>query len=201
MGTSMIATAARVRSRPARKGWRTLAAQVGLIVASVWMAFRLLIDAWSSLEAAIVVGSLRLAGWHAAHRYGDQILVDRSGGRSFVANIGPLCSSLGLVLAFAAVAIVGDRGNARQRRRAFFMAAGIVVVCNLLRMTVTVAVGIGHGPAALESFHDGAATMFAVAFILVSSAVFVWSLPMFRLRPTDRAPAVRTRRLRRPAPR
>ncbi len=192
VGTSATATTLGRRGRPTRPGPWWLAGRLGLIVVSVWLVFRLLIDAYSAVEAAMVVGGLRLVGSAGVRRFGEQIIVDRSDGRTFVANIGPLCSSLGLVLVFAAVAILGDTGNARQRRRAFALAAGTVVMCNLLRMAATVGIGISRGPAALESFHDGLATTFAVAFISVALTLFVRSLPMFRPVPTDGVSAARS---------
>ncbi len=150
----------------------------------VWIGFLLLIDRWRAGEAAVVVAGLGVVGVHTAQRLGDQIVVVAPGGPSFLTDIEPLCSSLGVVLAFAAVAAIVATGDRRRRLRAAAIGAGIVVVCNLVRMTATVLVGVWEGPGEIEPFHDGIATAFAVVFVLTALALFVGTLCPPR-RPND----------------
>lgn len=148
------------------------------VVTSVWIGFVVLIDRWRGIEASVVVAALRLLGVHAASRIGDQIVVHRPNGTVFLANIEPLCSSLGIVLLFGAMAAFAVAGARRRRARAFALGACVIVVCNLVRIGATVSVGLWKGPGTLEVFHDGLATGFAVLFVLVGCAVFAFSLPV-----------------------
>ena len=149
---------------------------------SVWVCFELAIDRWRALEAGVVVAVLRLLDVAGVQRVGDQILVVSGAGHTFSADIGPLCSSLGIVLAFGASAGLVATGDPRQRLRAFVIGAAIVVTCNLVRIGATVVVGVESGPGAIEPFHDGIATWFAVAFVLTSLGLFVTRLPGFDMR-------------------
>ncbi|MCU1360760.1 MAG: hypothetical protein JWN99_2049 [Ilumatobacteraceae bacterium] len=153
------------------------AARLAAVVATVWIGFTLLIGAWRAAEAWVVVAGLGAFGVHSASRVGHQIVVTRADDSMFLANIGPLCASLGIVLLFGAIAVFAVSGDRRQRVRAFVRGAGIVVVCNLIRISSTVLMGLWKGPAALESFHDGLATGFAVVFVLTGCALFAFSLP------------------------
>ncbi|MBI5087923.1 MAG: hypothetical protein HZB15_03365 [Actinobacteria bacterium] len=155
-----------------RVAMRAATASLGVLA-----AFSLLAGLWRSAEAAVVVAGLRVFGVGGVDRVGDQI-VGRSGPSLFLANIGPLCSSAGVVLLLGLLAVSTSRGEPRMRARAFARAALTVIVCNLVRIAATVAVGVRNGPLALEHFHDSAATAFAVMFLVVGFGVFVQALPI-----------------------
>jgi exosortase/archaeosortase family protein len=146
--------------------------------ALVVMAFSIVAGAWRAAEAAVVVTALRLFGVEGVERAGDQIVGRSAPGSLFLANVGPLCSSAGVVLLLGLLAVSTGRGEPRMRARAFARAALTVIVGNLVRIAATVAVGVWSGPLALERFHDGAATAFAVVFLVAGFGVFVQSLPI-----------------------
>lgn len=150
--------------------------RVVLATASVWVGFALAIDRWRSAEAAVAVAILRALGVDDAVRWGEQILVLGGTGRTFSADIGPWCSSLGVVLVLAVVAVLVVRGDRRRRVRAFVRGAAIVVACNSIRIVAAVLVGVHVGPGSIERFHDTIATAFAVGFVLAAFAAFVLTL-------------------------
>ncbi|CAN5579491.1 hypothetical protein BH10ACT2_BH10ACT2_25620 [soil metagenome] len=167
-------------------------ARVTAVAAATWVGFVLLIDDWRAAEASVVVNTLDALGITGATRFGAQIDVERANGASFLANIGPLCSSLGVVLLMSAIAIFAVRGSRRRRAAAVLRGAGVVIVCNLLRIGGTVVTGLRNGTVALDAFHDGLATAFAVLFVLGGFALFAFSLPKLnderRVRPPSWQP-------------
>jgi exosortase/archaeosortase family protein len=144
--------------------------------AFVWAGFSMSVDRWRSGEATVVVWFLHFVGVDSPKRVGDQILVVAGVGHTFSVNIGWWCSSLGMVLAFGAFAMIVASGDRRRRWRAFGLGAGLIVSCNLVRIAATVLVGVRFGPGSIEAFHDGVATWFAVLFVLGGFGLFVSSL-------------------------
>jgi exosortase/archaeosortase family protein len=150
-----------------------LAGRVVAATALVWIVCAVCGDRWRATEAGLVVAFLHLVGVDSVERHGDQIFAVGRDGLVFSANIGQWCSSLGIVVAFAAFAGVIASGDRHRRWRAFYSGAGLIAACNLARIAATVAVGVGLGPGSLEGFHDTIATWFAVMFVLGGFALFV----------------------------
>ncbi|MGE0000285.1 MAG: exosortase/archaeosortase family protein [Ilumatobacteraceae bacterium] len=155
-----------------------VAVRAAAAATAVLAAFSVLAGVWRSAEAAIVVTALRTFGVGDVDRFADQIVARSDAGPMFLADIGPLCSSAGVVLILGMLAVSTTRGEPRMRVRAFARGALTVVGCNLARIAMTVAIGVWRGPVALEHFHDGLATAFAVVFLVASFGVFVQSLPV-----------------------
>ena len=153
------------------------AARVAIALGSVWGAFGLLSEWWRMAEAQLVVMTLRLVGIGEPERAGDQILVLGGPGMPFSAQVGPWCSSLGVVLVLLAYTTIVAAGDSGRRRRAFIRGAALVVIGNLVRIGATIVVGVTSGPGSIESFHDGLGAGFAVLYVLVGFAVFVGTLP------------------------
>lgn len=124
-----------------------------------------------------MVIALRLVGIGEPERAGDQILVLAGPGVPFSAEVGPWCSSFGVVLVLLAYTTIVATGDGGRRRRAFIRGAALVVIGNLVRIGATIVVGVTSGPGSIESFHDGLGTGFAVLYVLVGFAVFVGCLP------------------------
>jgi exosortase/archaeosortase family protein len=170
-------TAAALSTPPDRRRAQPIALRASAVVFTVWAGFVVLVDAWRAAEAVAVVAALHVIGVHGVERTGEQLYVHGGAVAPFLASIGPLCSSLGLVLGFGAVAMFAVAGDRRARWRSFALGSSIAVVCNLARMTATVYSGVRSGPAALERFHDGPATIVAVLFVVAACGAFALSLP------------------------
>lgn len=154
--------------------------------ATAVVGWHVLNAAWRSVEASIVAGAATLGPGSVDWRGGDQLLVSGAV-HPFVVVIGPGCSSVGPVLVALAVGAAFARTWAAAR--AVALAAALLVVGNLLRMVAVVVVGASSGAADLELAHDGWATWWAVAVVLVATGIVAVAL-----RRTRGAPA------RQPAP-
>jgi exosortase/archaeosortase family protein len=120
----------------------------------------------------LVRGVLHALGFGDVERYGHELLAVSRTGQRFSAAVSPWCSTLALVLVFGAGVVLAHPLPIRRRLRGFGCASAIVIVCNLARIVATIVVGVRRGPGAIESFHDGPATWFAVAYVLAAVAVF-----------------------------
>ena len=119
----------------------------------------------------IAQGLLRAMGFGNVERYGHELVAVSRTGQHFSAVISPWCSTLALVLLFGAGVVVVRKVPLRRRLRGFGYACALVIIGNLVRIVATLAVGVSHGPGAIEPFHDGPATWFAVVYVL--TAIFV----------------------------
>ena len=160
-----------------------LAARIVIAAVAACVGFSLWIDRWRSMETVVVVRLLHLVGVHSPQNVGDQIIAVDGLGSGFAVYISQSCSSLGLVAGFGAFSAIVARGNPRRRWLAFAMGSGLVVAGNLMRVAVTVFVGVRSGPGSIQSFHDGVANWFAVALVLGACGLFAWNLPRDRDRP------------------
>lgn len=157
--------------------WRVVLVRLGLLFGSLWVTFISLIDRWRSVEARVISTVLQRGGAGGVQTsFRNQILVLPSGHRPFVASISTSCSALGAVLAFGAVATFLVRGNVLLRLRAFVAAACLVTVCNLVRIAVSVLVGVLLGSRGLVVFHDWVGTAFGILFLLGGFTLFVFTL-------------------------
>jgi exosortase/archaeosortase family protein len=157
--------------------WAIVLVRLGLTFASVWFGFLALITPWRHAEANAVIGALDRLGIHRVYgSYGNKILVLPLGGHPFVAEISPSCSALAAVLAFAAIALLLFAGPVRRRLAAFVAAAGLVVVCNLIRIGLSIIVGIESNAHGLVVFHDWVGTAFGLVYVLGGFTAFLFLL-------------------------
>jgi exosortase/archaeosortase family protein len=158
---------------------RALAVLARLAVAfgSTILAFWLLIDPWRNVEASTVSALFRALGSPAAGQaFGNQILVIPTHSSPFLATISPSCSALAAVLAFGAIATFVVRGDPLRRLMAFGAAAGLVLVCNFIRICLSVYVGIQTNAQGLTVFHDWIGTAFGILYVLGGFTLFLWVL-------------------------
>jgi exosortase/archaeosortase family protein len=157
--------------------WAIVLLRLGATFASVWVGFVALINPWRHAEAGTVVRSLRNVGIHRVYgSYGNKVLVIPRGGRPFIAVISPSCSALAAVLAFGAIALLLFEGPVRRRFGAFLAAAGLVVVCNLIRIGLSIVVGIESDAHGLVVFHDWVGTAFGLLYVLGGFTAFLFLL-------------------------
>jgi exosortase/archaeosortase family protein len=139
--------------------------------------FELLLDPWRDTEASAVagiMGNLGVAG--ASHAFGHQILVLPASAAPFLATISPSCSALAAILAFAAISLFLVRGDPFRRLGAFAAASALVIACNLLRIGLSVYVGLETDADGLTVFHDWVGTAFGLLYVLGGFTVYLWVL-------------------------
>lgn len=148
-----------------------------LTFASVFIAFSLLVDPWRRWEARSVTGVLGALGIAGASRsYGNEILVIPNSSSPFLASISPSCSALAAVLTFAAISIFLLRGEPVRRVTAFVGASVLVFVCNLIRIGLSVLVGLYTDSHGLVVFHDWVGTAFGLMYVLGGFTLYLWLL-------------------------
>ena len=141
------------------------------------VVFELLLDPWRDTEASTVagiMGNLGLTG--ASHAFGHQILVLPASAAPFLATISPSCSALAAILAFASISLFLVRGDPFRRLGAFAAASALVIVCNLLRIGLSVYVGLETDAEGLTIFHDWVGTAFGLLYVLGGFTVYLWVL-------------------------
>jgi exosortase/archaeosortase family protein len=141
------------------------------------VVFALVLDPWRETEASTIssiLANLGVAG--ASHAFGYQILVLPAASAPFLATISPSCSALAAILAFASISLFLVRGDAVRRFIAFLAAALIVLVCNMVRIGLSVYVGIKTDAGGLTLFHDWVGTAFGLLYVLGGFTVYLWVL-------------------------
>lgn len=139
--------------------------------------FWLLIDQWRNWEAKILAamfGAIGVAG--ASQAFGHQILVLPEHAAPFLATISPSCSSLAAILAFGAISAFVVRGPVRRRLLAFGAASLVVLVCNFLRIGLSMYVGLRTDAQGLTVFHDWVGTAFGILYVLGGFTLYLWVL-------------------------
>ena len=86
---------------------------------------------------------------------------------AFRASLTPYCSALIPILALAAISLCVLRGSPVRRFFAFVVAAALVLLGNVLRITGSLWIGMETGPGGLVLFHDWVGTLFALTYTLV----------------------------------
>jgi exosortase/archaeosortase family protein len=150
-----------------------------LAVAFAWTigVFWLLITPWRNVEAnwiGSLFGALGLD--RASQSFGNQVLVLPEHSSPFLATISPSCSALAAVLGFAAVTLFVVRGDPRRRFFAFAAAAGVVILCNFIRIGLSMYVGVRLGAQGLTVFHDWVGTAFGLLYVLAGFTLYLWVL-------------------------
>jgi exosortase/archaeosortase family protein len=139
--------------------------------------FELFLDPWRETEASAVARvfeSLGVSG--ASHVFGYQILVLPASAAPFLATISPSCSALAAILAFGSISLFLVRGEPLRRLLAFLAASALVIACNLLRIGLSVYVGIKTDASGLTLFHDWVGTAFGLLYVLGGFTVYLWML-------------------------
>lgn len=151
--------------------------RLALTFAMPVVVFELLLDPWRDTEAGTVagiMGNLGFAG--ASHAFGHQILVLPASAAPFLATISPSCSALAAILAFASISLFLVRGEPFRRLGAFAAASALVIVCNMLRIGLSVYVGLQTDVEGLTLFHDWVGTAFGLLYVLGGFTVYLWVL-------------------------
>jgi len=147
----------------------TFAATIGL--------FELLLDPWRAREASIVASLLGgLGATGASQAFDNRVLVIPDAATPFLATISPSCSGLAAILAFGAIAAFLIHGQPGRRVLAFLAAAGLIMACNLLRIGLSIWVGLRTDANGLALFHDWVGTAFGLLYVLGGFTIFLWVL-------------------------
>ncbi|MET0420942.1 MAG: exosortase/archaeosortase family protein [Acidimicrobiia bacterium] len=148
---------------------------MGLTFTTVWVGFVLLVNPWRVLEATGITGALQVFGSNRVRDgYGNRILVIPWNERPFLATISPSCSAVAAVLAFGAIAAFMVKGAAHRRVLAFLAGSAFVIGCNVVRIAVSIFVGINTGASGLVVFHDWVGTLLGLIALLGGFVIFVF---------------------------
>jgi exosortase/archaeosortase family protein len=159
------------------RSWVRVVGRLALTFGAVYGGFLLLLNPWRYTEADVVTGVLNALGVDRVRGgYGNQILVMPSSNHPFLASISPSCSALAAVLAFGAIALFLVRGEPRRRFVAFLGAAGLVLVCNMVRIAMSIWVGLVTSEHGLVVFHDWVGTAFGLLYVLGGFTLFLFLL-------------------------
>ena len=159
------------------RNWLKVIARLTLTFGTVYGGFLLLLNPWRYTEADAVTSVLNFFGVDRVRGgYGNQVLVLPEHHRAFLASISPSCSALAAVLAFGAIAMFLVRGEPRRRFLAFAGAAGLVLVCNLVRIALSIWIGLVTSQHGLTVFHDWVGTAFGLIYVLGGFTLFLFLL-------------------------
>jgi exosortase/archaeosortase family protein len=150
-----------------------IAVAFGVTIAAFWA----LIDPWRNVEARVVSALFSSLGARGASQsFGNEILVIPNHSSPFLATISPSCSALAALLAFATIAVFVVRTDPTRRLMAFTAAAALILICNFIRIGLSVYVGIQTNAQGLTVFHDWIGTAFGILYVLGGFTLFLWVL-------------------------
>ena len=148
-----------------------------LTFAATIVLFELLLDPWRAKEASIVAGALGgLGATGGSQAFDNRVLVIPDAATPFLATITPSCSGLAAILAFGAISAFLVHGEPGRRVLAFLAAAGLITACNLLRIGLSIWVGIRTDANGLALFHDWVGTAFGLLYVLGGFTIYLWVL-------------------------
>jgi exosortase/archaeosortase family protein len=151
--------------------------RLGLAFASTVAVFWLLINPWRNVEAKVLAFMFGAIGvQNASEAFGHQILVLPEHAAPFLATISPSCSALAAILGFGAITAFVIRGPVRRRLTAFAAASMVVLVCNFLRIGLSMYVGLHTNAQGLTAFHDWVGTAFGILYVLGGFTLYLWVL-------------------------
>jgi exosortase/archaeosortase family protein len=139
--------------------------------------FFLLQKPWRHAEVrsvARVLATIRMNG--ASHVYGTSVLVAPPHAAPFLAVVTPSCSSLGALLAFATIAVFLVSGPLTRRLVAAAAAGVLVVTVNIVRIVLSLGVGVHYGSHAMIVVHDWIGTLLGLFAVLAGFTVFLYLL-------------------------
>jgi len=139
--------------------------------------FYLLQEPWRKAEIRTVVGLLSVSDVHrASHVYGTSVLVAPEHAAPFLAVVAPSCSALGALLAFSTIAMFLISGPVSRRALAAAAAGALVIVVNLVRIALSLGVGVNYGSQAMVTVHDWIGTLLGLFAVLAGFTVFMYLL-------------------------
>jgi exosortase/archaeosortase family protein len=139
--------------------------------------FYLLQEPWRKAEIRTVSRMLSTAGMNrASHVYGTSVLVAPAHAAPFIAVVAPSCSALGALLAFSTIAMFLVSGPRSRRALAALAAGALVVVVNIVRIALSLGVGVNFGSHAMVTVHDWIGTLLGLFAVLSGFTVFMYLL-------------------------
>ena len=159
--TALRGRQTRLGPSPSRNALRVAAFTA--LVGAVFVAGQAPFRHWEALAVAALV---RAVGFHGVLSVeGSQILLSSGSGQLFWVDITPSCSSLGPALSLALIVTIMSAGNPASDRVLAGM-AGIarIVVGNVVRIGLSVVVGLLAGRVSLVLFHDWVGSTFGFAY-------------------------------------
>lgn len=153
--------------------------RVALVVVTTPVAFVLLEARARTTELALDVGALRLVGVHRVPVVvGTLALVLPLHSTPFFVDLTSSCSSLAsvLTLTFLTLALPNRIAPLRRRLAALAVAAVAIIVGNLIRIDLSILVGVLISRASLVLFHDWAGSIFGFAYTMGGFILMMWML-------------------------
>ena len=159
--TALRGRQTRLGPSPSRNALRVAAFTA--LVGAVFVAGQAPFRHWEALAVAALV---RAVGFHGVLAVeGGQILLSPGSGPLFWVDITPSCSSLGPALSLALIVTIMSAGNpASDRVLAGMAGIASIVVGNVVRIGLSVVVGLLAGRVSLVLFHDWVGSTFGFAY-------------------------------------
>jgi exosortase/archaeosortase family protein len=133
---------------------------ISLCIAAAYVGFRTLIGVTRRLEVDGATALMNAFGSNRVSPYrGTSLQVLPFRGFPFRAYVTPYCSALIAILTLACIALFILKGPLWKRLTAFLVAALGIFACNVLRIALSVYVGLHLGSASLSLFHDWVGTI------------------------------------------
>ena len=161
--TALRGRQTRLGPSPSRNALRVAAFTA--LVGAVFVAGQAPFRHWEALAVAALV---RAVGFHGVLSVeGSQILLSSGSGQLFWVDITPSCSSLGPALSLALIVTIMSAGNpASDRVLAGMAGIASIVVGNVVRIGLSVVVGLLAGRVSLVLFHDWVGSTFGFAYTI-----------------------------------
>jgi exosortase/archaeosortase family protein len=153
--------------------------RVAFIVLATPAAFVLLESHARTTELGFDIGTLRLFGVHRVPVViGTTALILPLHSTPFFVDLTASCSSLASVLTLLCIALALPSRIAPLPRRllAFSLAAVAVIIGNLLRIDLSILVGVLISRSSLVLFHDWAGSIFGFAYTMGGFILMLWVL-------------------------
>jgi len=159
--TALRGRQTRLGPSPSRNALRVAAFTA--LVGAVFVAGQAPFRHWEALAVAALV---RAVGFHGVLSVEGRILLSpRGSGALFWVDITPSCSSLGPALSLALIVTIMSAGNpASDRVLAGMAGIASIVVGNVVRIGLSVVVGLLAGRVSLVLFHDWVGSTFGFAY-------------------------------------
>ena len=159
--TALRGRQTRLGPSPSRNALRVAAFTA--LVGAVFVAGQAPFRHWEALAVAALVRAVGFLGVLAVE--GGQILLSSGSGQLFWVDITPSCSSLGPALSLALIVTIMSAGNpASDRVLAGMAGIASIVVGNVVRIGLSVVVGLLAGRVSLVLFHDWVGSTFGFAY-------------------------------------
>ena len=141
--------------------------RVAVVTVLITVGFALLQQPVRALEMRGAVGVLDLLGLGDHFRLADtSAVVLPPGGLLFRAELTPSCSSLASVLAIVSLGVLLPKAPALRRTGAVGAAVATIIVGNLLRILLSLAVGLLAGESSLVLFHNVVGAAFTFLYVV-----------------------------------